>query len=473
MKTRNFFKRTLPYLNNERGYILLLAILMSVTLFIALAGISNLSLSSLSLVKRSVFDKSADYAAESGIDNAVFQINSNAGYTGTNSVCPLGSTGENPVTLYSNSAQGKATYENCVTAGSISHELIVYSEGKVYRRTTDTSPISTHLVKAVVEGSQSGGYAVMVGPGGLIMSNGVTITNGPVSVGGYITMSNNSTIGSANTPVAVNVANARCPSPADSTYPQICGAGVQPNPITLSNNAHIYGAVTANGQTNSSGMSNTGLVASSGATIPSMPTYNRTAQKAAVTSTLTGANASCSGSSNVTWPANVHITGNVTLSNNCTITVSGNAWIDGNLSTSNNTIMTPASTVSTMPTVMVDGSSGISLSNNSKIATNASNIGIQFITYYSTAACSPNCATVTGTDLKNSQTVQTITLSNQGGGSGSTFEAMWTELTVSNGGTLGAVMAQTLQLSNNGNISFNSSSVGGTWSYDVRYYEDE
>ncbi len=470
---RRWIKHGFPYLSSESGYILLLAILMSVTLFIALSGISNLSLSSLANAKRSMFDKSALYAAESGIDNAVFQINSNASYTGTNTTCPISSTGSNPVTLYSNTAQGKATYEDCVEAGSISHELIVYAEGKLYRNITDTTPISVHMIRAVVEGSQSGGYAVMVGPGGLILSNSVTITNGPVGVGGYISMSNTATIGSAANPVAVSVANARCPSPADSTYPQICGNGVQPNPITLSNQAHIYGNVTANGQTNTSGMSNGGLVASSGATIPSLPTYNRAAQKAAVTSTLTAANASCSGSSSVTWPANVHITGNVTLSNNCTITVGGNAWIDGSLSLSNNTIMTPAATLSSMPTVMVDGSGGISLSNSSKVAANANSVGIQFITFYSTAPCSPDCASVTGTNLHNSQGTQTISLANQGGASGSTFEAMWTELTVSNGGTIGGVMAQTLQLSNSGNISFNSSSVGGTWSYDVRYYQVE
>ncbi len=469
MKFRNLL--TPLYVRGQRGYILLLTLITAIALFIALGGILTLSTVNYSTSKRTLMDLSSQYVAEAGADKAIFQINQDNSYTGTNTVCPISTSGSNPVTLYNDSVKGKATYESCITSGSIANEKIVYVTAKVYLTSTATNPVSTRKLRIVIEGTQTGGYAIQTGPAGLIMSNSATITTGPVYVGGYLTMSNTATIGSAGTPVAVSVANARCPSPANSTYPQICGSGVQTNPISLSNQAHIYGNVTANGQTNNAGMSNGGLIGSSGVSAPSLPDYDRASQKAAVTSTLTGAAASCSGNSTVTWPANVHITGNVTASNSCNIVASGNAWIDGNFSLSNTTNIKPASTVTVTPTIMVDGSSGITLSNQTAVATNSNGVGFYFITFYSSAPCSPNCTTVTGTDLATSQNIQTVSIGNQGLAAGTTFYARWTALILSNGGSIGSILAQKITLSNSGNITFGSSSAGGSYSWDVRYYE--
>jgi hypothetical protein len=459
----------------QGGYVLLLTLITTISMFIALSGILSLSELNLSSAKRAMYDISALNVAEAGADNAVFQLNSSGGsYTGTNTSCPISGTGSHPVTQYSDTVKGKATYESCVTAGTIANEKIMYITGKVYRRSTDASPIAARKLRIVAEGTVSAGYVVQTGPGGLIMKNSASIANGPINIGGFLTMSNTATIGSAGSPIATNVANMRCPSPATSTYPTICGSGVLTNPITMNNSAHIYGAVSANGQTNSSGMSNTGLVASSGVGAVVLPDYDRTTQKGAVASTITAAAASCSGSSSVTWPANVHITGSVTMKNNCTVTASGNAWIDGSLSLSNNAILQTNSAVSSTPTIMVDGSGGLSLSNQSKIASNASHIGFQIITFYSTAPCSPNCSSVTGSDLYNSQSVTTVSIGNQGGAANTTFYARWTELDLINGGTIGAILAQTINLSNTGNITFGTSTIGaGTTSYDVKYYEQQ
>jgi hypothetical protein len=458
--------------NEQGGYVLLLTLITALSLFIALSGILSLSIINYSTSKRTVSDLSSHYVAEAGADQAIFEINQNNAYTGTNTVCPISGSGSNPVTLFNDAVKGKGTYETCITDGSIANEKLVYVTGKVYVPATAANPISTRRLKIVLEGSQESGYAVQTGPGGLVMSNSAAITTGPVYVGGYLTMSNSSSIGSSGTPVPVDVANARCPAGGGATYPQICAPNVQPNPITLTNTARIYGNVRANGQTVSTSMSHSGLTASSGVTAPSLPDYDRNSQKTAAVNTLTSAAASCSGSQSKTWPANVHITGNVTLSNSCTITVNGNAWIDGNLSLSNGSIMRVATGITTKPTIMVDGSSGVTLSNSSAVATNAGGIGFYIITFRSTASCSPNCATVTGTDLYNSQTVNTISINNQGLAAGSVFYARWTALTLSNGGSIGSILAQKITLSNSGNVTFGVGLGGsGPYTWDVRYYE--
>jgi hypothetical protein len=456
----------------EGGYVLLLVLVTSMALFIALSGILSLSLVNLTSVKRSAQDMSALYVAEAGADKAVFEINKDATYAGTNTACPISGAGSNPVTLFNDSVKGKGTYETCVVAGTIAHEKIVYATGKVYASATAANPISTRKLRVVVEGSPAGAYAVQTGPGGLIMTNSANIANGPVYIGGYLTMSSTSSIGSANSPLGVNVANARCPSPATSAYPLICGAGVQPNPITITNSAHIYGSVNANGQTDSTGMSNVGLVSSSGVSAPSLPDYDRDAQKAAVTSTMTGAAASCtSNNGTVTWAANVHITGAVTVSHSCTVLVSGNAWIDGSFTMTQSGIIKPGAAVTVQPTIMVDGSTGVILQNQAAIATNAGQIGLEFITFYSTAGCSPNCTTVTGSDLYNSQNVETVNIGNQGAAPGSVLYARWTKLTLGQGGTIGAILGQTVALANSGTLSFVSTVSTGNYTYDVRFYE--
>jgi hypothetical protein len=63
----------------EEGYVLLLTLITTIFLFIALSGILSLSVSNLSGAKRSMFDTEALYAAEMGVDNAMYQLNSSNG----------------------------------------------------------------------------------------------------------------------------------------------------------------------------------------------------------------------------------------------------------------------------------------------------------------------------------------------------------------------------------------------------------
>jgi hypothetical protein len=462
----------LPKLTHRQdGFLLILTLLQGLVVMTILGGVMTLGLYNLNAAKRSLYITDANYAAEAGADRFMYEINQNTNYTGTNTVCPITSSGSNPVTLYNNSS-GRATYETCVTAGSITNEKIVYAVGKVYVPASSTTPKSTKTVRLIIEGTPAGNYSIQTGPGGLVMSNSATITTGPIYIGGYLTMSNTARIGSAASPVAVNVANMRCPTPVDATWPQICSMGTQNNPITINNTAHIYGDVKANGQTNTSAISNPGVTATSGVSAVTLPDYDRTAQKNAVSTTITSATGSCSGSQNKTWAANTKITGNVTLSNSCTITVAGNVWITGNLNLSNTSQMKVAAGLTTAPVIMIDGSSGVTLSNQSVVAANAGGVGIEFITFYSTAGCSPDCSSVTGTNLNSSMNVTTVSIGNQGLAASSTFYARWTGLILSNGGNIGSILAQKITLSNSGNITFGVGAGGASsYSWDVRYYE--
>lgn len=461
-----------PTQTNQQGFLLILTLIQGLVVLTVLTGVMTLALYNLGAAKRSTYTMSATFAAEAGADRFMFEINQDKNYTGTNTACPIGASGSNPVTLYNNSS-GRATYENCVQDGSITDEKIVYAVGKVYVPASSTAPKAVKTVRLVIIGTPSNTYTIQTGPGGLVMQNSSTITTGPIYLGGFLTLSNTARIGSAATPVDVSVANQRCPVPITSSWPQICPSGTQDNPITINNQARIYGDVKANGQTNGASMSNPGLTASNGVGPVTLPDYDRSTQKALAVNALTSADASCSGSQTKTWPANVKVTGDVTLTHSCSITISGNAWVTGNIILSNSSQIKVGPGVTTIPTIMIDGANGIQLNQQSVVAANASGIGINFITFYSTAACGADCSTVTGTDLYNSMNHETITIGNQGGAANSTFYARWTALTLAQGGNIGAILAQKITLDNSGNVTFGggASVLTSMYTWDVRYYE--
>jgi hypothetical protein len=206
-------------------------------------------------------------------------------------------------------------------------------------------------------------------------------------------------------------------------------------------------------------MSDTGLVPGSTVAPEPLPTYDRDAQKAAVAVNQTGSEASCSNSQTRTWEANTKITGNVNISNKCKVTVKGDVWITGNLNVSNSSEMIVDNSLGdTIPNIMVDGSNGAVFSNKSELVSNSSGTGFEIYTFYSKASCSPDCTSVTGTDLaNNSSAPNTI------------FYAYWSQVQISNSGQIGAIIGQTVRLSNSSAITFgNSTELGGptTWVVD-------
>lgn len=442
----------------ERGSILLVFLITIPFLILIAMYYMHLSLTSFQVARFDQLHTEAQLAADAGADYAVEQISQNNNWSGT--------SGE--VQLHSDSKL-RTTFTASVTGDNSSKTVAV--TGKTYWPVSTTTPARSVSIYVDLRPVTSGSFSLVSGEGGLIMSNSSKIVGGDVFVNGTITMSNSAQIGLSTNPVNVQVADNVCPQPPDSTYPRVCSSGEAGQPIVLNNSSHIYGMVKATNQTDGSDMSNTGLVPNSSAAPQPLPTYNRAAQKAAVVNNLTGSAASCSGSQTLTWLANTKITGNVTISNNCNVTVKGNVWITGNFNISNSSkLIVDDSLGSTVPNIMVDGSGGAVFSNSSQMVSNSSSTGFEFYTFYSKASCSPDCTTVTGTDLSNSRSVTTISLSNSASAPNTIFYAYWSQVNVANSGQIGAIIGQTVRLSNTGTITFGSSTGTGTDTWVIKGY---
>lgn len=445
-------------LRNQKGSLLIPIIVIVPMLLLILASYMDLNAASFKLARRDQQHTHAQFAVDAGVEIGVQEINANNSWAGTAGQVDLHNDGTT-----------RTTYEVTVTPnGADNKDMTVI--GRAFRPTTSATPESTIRLAINMRAVRSGEYSVVSGVGGLIMSNNARILGGDVFINGKVTLSNSSQIGLITNPVNLSVAHQSCPSPATATYPVVCNNGENGQPITLNNSSRIYGTVKANNQTTGTGMFSPGLqspyclVPAPGpncVTPEPLPPHDRDAQKLAVTSTITGAAASCS-SGTRTWAANLKIVGNVSISNTCRVTVEGNVWITGTLSLSNSAAMIVADLLNaTKPVVMVDGDSA-RFSNNSVLVSNLSNTGFQIITYKSDASCSPDCANVTGTDLFNSQGDTTIELNNSAAGAHSIFYARWTKVLVNNSGQLGALIGQTVQLSNSGTITFGTSAGTGT-----------
>lgn len=453
--------RKLRYLaGSQSGQILITMIIVIPALILIVSAYLSLSNSNYRLERRDQLRTQAQMAADAGADYATEQINQNNSWTGTG--------GE--ITLQSDSTR-KITYEvTSADNSSISKTLTV--TGRSYFPATASAPEAKVIVKVDLRKVTSGEFSVASGEGGLIMKNSSKITGGDVLVNGTISMQNTSQIGLSTSPVdSVQVADAVCPVPADATYPRICAAGDgQPQPISIANSAKIYGSVKANNQTNGGGMTSPGLVSGSGVSTQALPTYDRAGQKAAVSNTISGG-FSCSSNTTQTWPANTKIVGNATIGNKCKVIVQGNVWITGNLSMSNQSQLVVSDSLgSTKPVIMVDGSSGATFNQSAVLNSNSSGTGFEVITFYSKAACSPDCTSVTGTDLDNSRGLVTISLQQSAAGPNTIFYAYWTEVDIGNSGQLGALIGQTILLENTGTITFTTSAGVGTSSWVVNGY---
>jgi hypothetical protein len=444
----------------QDGQILAALIITIPFLLLMIAAYLTLSTSNLRVARQDQLHTHAQIGADAGADYAVEQINQDASWNGTN--------GE--VTLHNDGAI-KSTYAVSVTVNSSTSKTLTVT-GKAYWPTNRATPNASVKINVGLQAISSGNYSVASGEGGLIMLNSSKIAGGNVLVNGAVSISNTAQIGLSTNPVTVQIADAVCPVPPDATYPRVCTvADGQPQPISMSNTAWIYGSVKANNQTSGAQMSNPGLVASSGVATQSLPTYDRAAQKAAVTTTITGSAASCSGTSQ-TWAANTKIVGDVTINNKCVVTIAGNIWITGSLTLKNSAqILVADSLGSTRPIIMVDGASGVTLNNSAKLASNSSGTGLELISFYSTAACSPDCTSLSGTDLNNSRNITTINLQQSATGPQTVFYAYWTKVEIGNSGQLGSLIGQTVQLENTGTITFTTSTGTGVTAWIISSYQ--
>jgi hypothetical protein len=82
-------------------------------------------------------------------------------------------------------------------------------------------------------------------------------------------------------------------------------------------------------------------------------------------------------------------------------------YITGNLDIGGAATIRVADSVGTRrPVVVVDGT--INSAGSGQIIANSSGTGIHFISFRSNAPCNPNCTSISGTELRNTQNLQTV-----------------------------------------------------------------
>jgi hypothetical protein len=446
---------------NQKGFIVPIILITFFLILTSALYILDLSVTNNKTANQESARVNAQFAADSGLDIGIQNLNADETWTGLSE------------TVLSSNTKTKTTYQISVADGATTSKKTILAIGRVYSPASSATALVTRKYQLDVQAVTSGiGLtSVVSGVGGLVLNNNSRITGGDVVVNGTITVNNNAQIGLSTTDyvghpeqvVNIRVAHISCPVPASASYPRVCGAGENGEPIRVT--GKIYGDVRATNQTTATNMLNPGLT--TGVTVApyTLPDYDRAAQKSAVTTTLAPSDPSlsCGNNQSKTWPANLKITGDVSAGNNCTITVSGDVWITGNITMGNGAKFIVANSLAlTRPTMMVDGQLGMVFGNNNTIQQNISGTGMYVLTYWCGASCSPDTNPVTGIPLSAAQTALTLDLSNNSSAPGSILYARWSKVRISNNGSIGAVAGQTIELGSNAIINFTSSVPGSS-----------
>jgi len=460
----------------DQGWLLISAIVM--ILFLTAVGLTISQLVIVEYQDTSIeeYTQNAQLTAEAGIEQSVDELNTNSSFSGYST----------PQQFFNNSVQGIGYFTTTITTDSNGTSKTIVSKADVYQTASDTTPSATNAIKVTVVDTGSSGYSVMSGPGGLILSGSANVVNSDVYVGGTITLSGAAKIGTYNNPVNVDVGNDACPTGSDpgASYPEVCDNGTQP--INMAWSTNIYGSVCATGQTSTGpnnniqgGNGGQGLESGCTAPITSPPSYNRMAQIDAVTTTASGSSNDyvCDQYPfNRSWPANLELTGNVTVGSSCKVTINGDVYISGNLTIGGASTITVANSLgTTRPVVIVDGT--INVGGSASMVTNSNGTGIEFISFASADPCTTSttdyCSTISGNALQESQTQQNVNVGGAVNVPGMIFDAYWSEVTISGSGNVGAATGQTVNLNGSGSVLFgtNLDSSSGTWS--ITSYEPD
>lgn len=162
-------------MHHTRGYILISALVFLGTMLLMSAGTVNYARQYLKNEHRSVADAQALALAEAGIDQAIYQLNQNASYTGeTNTTLPGG------------------TFVTSITTDGSGNKRIS-STGYVPSQSAPTATKSVRLSISVGNTNVSFHYGVQVGEGGFVMDGGSTI-NGSIYSNGNIVATNGTRI---------------------------------------------------------------------------------------------------------------------------------------------------------------------------------------------------------------------------------------------------------------------------------------
>ncbi len=420
--------------------------------------------------KKNVYVANALLVAEAGIEESIQELNTDNDFAGF----------VVPQEFFNNSNQGRGVYTSTIEDVASGSSKIITSEAKIYNQNNLNTPISTKKIKVTIVGTESDGYSVQTGPGGLILTGSANITNSDVYVNGTISLSGAARIGTYNQPLNISAANMSCPPGASpgASYPQVCGSGIEP--ITMAHSTRIYGTVCATGQTSVGpnnnilpGLTGQGLVSNCIAPPISQPSFDRDAHIAGMTTTASSTSNTYTCQSwpfDRTWPAGLRLNGNVTINGSCNITVSGNVYITGTLSISGAARLTVADSLgTTRPVILADGN--ISVNGSGQLNANSSGTGIYFITTNSNAACGSTCTNLTGNELKSTQSYETISV---GGGvnlAGMVFQAYWGKVKLAGSGNVGAAVGQTVEMSGAGTVTFGTKLSSGDKIWTVTSYQ--
>ena len=470
---KNLFKSwgQLKPKSNQRGMILVSVIIVAGVMLLIGITLVSFTMSQYTLANRRVFSTNALLLAEAGIEQSMRELNEDdlfAGYS------------EEQV-FFDNGEQGRGTFTSIVEDADDSNTKIITATGTVYRNSHATEPISVRKIKVTVVGTTSEGYSVHSGPGGLILGGSASITNSDVFVNGTITMTGAARIGTQAQPLDVQVAHQVCP-PGNNpgpTYPQVCTSG---QPISLQWSTYIYGNVCATGQTSTGpnpsgnilpGNGGQGLILGCTAPTVTPPPYNRDAHIANMTTTGAGNNNAYVCNSwpfTRIWPANLRLTGNVTIGSSCDVTITGDVYIEGNLSIEGASRVRIADSLGdNRPTIIADGN--ITLGGSAQIIANSNGTGAHFISFRSNAPCNPNCVDLSGNQLKNTQNLQTVTIGGAVNLPGMIFQSYWGRIVVSGSGNVGSAIGQTVDMNGAGTVTFGTTLSSGVRSWTITSYQ--
>lgn len=156
-----------------------------IMLFLTTISLSILMLANANLQRAytRIFVLQAQYAAESGADAAIAQLNNGVSFTGTTSDVAVLTT-----------SQYKATYASTVAAGSSGSQEIITATGKVYRPATASTPSYTRKIRVTADRTSSSSATGLMSRNIIDVDSSVkNIQAGNIYLNGYLNIRSNST----------------------------------------------------------------------------------------------------------------------------------------------------------------------------------------------------------------------------------------------------------------------------------------
>jgi hypothetical protein len=456
---------------NQDGVIVVAILSVSIVLTIVGVSILSYSLNYFNRVRANVFFLNAVQVAEAGIEKSLYNLNINDNFAGF--------TTEQE--LFNNTTQGRGVFTSVILEKADSNVKEIIATGTVYRSETSAEPESTRIIKATAVGTESDGYSVHTGIGGLILGGSASITNSDVYVGGKITLNGSSKIGTHNQPVQVLAAHRSCPEGGTpgSSYPMVCSSG---QPITMAQSTNIFGTVCATNQTSTGpnpagniqpGVDGEGLKVGCVAPVVEPPAYDRIEHIDRMTINASSSDNlyRCQGNQNFKqWPDGLRLNGNVSLGSNCVIEVLGDVYITGNLSLGGSSRIRIADEVGiNRPVVVADGSIGIT--GSAGMIANDQGMGARFISYQTNLACGSGCEGLSGNSLRTVQEFENIRVGGAGNLPGMIFQSYWGMVTLTGSGNMGSAIGQTVNMSGSGTVTFGTILASGTKTWTLSSYQ--